>query len=132
MRRVLLSFLLILVLSGCASKDNVENDLIDDARIKSDVVEDVKLVYEAIYFHCANSAQCDEGEEFSINDVIATFDSSNFNMDYYDLDYDSIIGTYTEDAISVHLEANGDNLYEYDGIVHINSFQKSDLVLDED
>ena len=127
MKRIMLSFCLLLLLSGCTINEN---------RQKAEVQNDIINLYMSVNAYCSSEG-CLEGEEISINSMInyyqvSTDEITYFNESNYDLDYETVIATYTVEGIYIHLEAAGDNEYEFDGLItNIGSFSKDDLTIDE-
>ena len=133
----LLTILFILLLAGC-SKDTTEADEIAVNQAKDAVLQDVINLHKSISFYCLDDRTCQEDQDLSINDIWDFYtagspESPYFHELWYEVDYDTIIATYTSEGIYIFLEATGDNLYEFDGlIVNPNDLSKDDILTDTD
>ncbi|GEM_PF-6563527 len=113
---------------------------VQDEHAKKVVVQDVKRLHYSVFTWCdpdLNPPGCMDGEELSINDFIQhyqipTDDVIWFHEDNYDLDYDTIVATYTDEGIWLHLEADDDHKYEFHGLItDIDDFDKDDVQRDD-
>ena len=139
MKKIMAMLTIVFYLVGCSTKSEYSgnNELIRENEIKHDVVESIKNLYSSVFFYCASNG-CDEGEELSLNDIQSTFQVNTesimyFYDEYFEMDKDTVVATFTSEGIYIHLEAAGENTFEFNGLIEdISSFQKTDLVEDLD
>jgi len=113
------------LLTSCGNQEEIKEN-----REKGAVSQDVLDLYRSISFYCL-SETCEYGDELSVNELFHYIDTE-FNSERYKFDKTTIIGTYKEDGIYIHLKPNGENEFGYDGLVDPNDFSRDDVVKDID